>query len=169
MQKKYISQKRWTQSFLEPSPRQNKCKTNKTGAVLRRTEMFLLIFGIEGHGTQLYFDICELSVGVASRLAPFLGSLRARTRLLPLLPLAVTPRLALRPRPFEGSTANLQTGQCLGFATKPHAWLTHARVHADSTVSQTYRQRSNRDRWGYECKWLQTIRKHYWPIQAYAF
>lgn len=73
--------------------------------------MFLLIFGIEGHGAQLYFDICELSVGVASRLAPFLGSLMARTRLLlPLLPLAVTPRLALRPRPVEGSTANLQTG-----------------------------------------------------------
>lgn len=125
-------------------------KTNKLGAILRSTEMFLLIFGIEGHGTQLYFDIRELSVGVASWLAPFLGSLRARPRLmlLPLLPLTVTPRLALRPRPLEGSTANLQTGHCLGFATKPHAWLTHACVHADATVSQTYRQRSNRDQQG---------------------
>lgn len=118
--------------------------------------MFLLIFGIEGHGTQLYFNIGELSVGVASRLAPFLGSLRVRTRLL--------PHLTLRPRPFKGSTANLQTGQCLGFATKPHAC-----VHADSTVSQTYRQRSNRDRrlWTCNlCKRLQTVRAHYWPILA---
>lgn len=126
--------------------------------------MFLLIFGIEGHGTQLYFDICELPIGVTFRLAPFLHSLRARTWLLvlPLLPLAMTPCLTLRPRDFKGSTANLQTGNCLGFATKPHSWFTHACQHADSTVSQTYRQRSNRDEHGYRhatcmyLKWLQT-------------
>lgn len=123
----------------------------KKGATLQRIEMFPLIFGIEGHGTQLYFDICELPIGVTFWLAPFLRSLRARTWLLvlPLLPLAMTPCLTLRPRDFEGSTANLQTGNCLGFATKPHSWFTHACQHADSTVSQTYRQRSNRDEHGY--------------------
>lgn len=114
---------------------------------ITRTKMFLLIFGIEGHGTQLYFDICELPIGVAFWLAPFLRSLRPRSWLLvlPLLPLTMTPCFTLRPWRFEGTTVNLQTGNCLGFATKPHACQ-----HADSTVSQTYRQRSNRDEHGYE-------------------
>lgn len=86
----------------------------KDGWWLRSREMFILVFGIERHGPQLYFDICELSVRVSSwMLAPFLGSVRSRSRVMLLLSLpalAGTPRLELWPRPFQGATANLQTG-----------------------------------------------------------
>lgn len=132
--------------------------------------MFLLIFGIEGHGTQLYFDICELPIGVTFWLAPFLHSLRARTWLLvlPLLPLTMTPRFTLRPRDFEGSTANLQTGNCLGLVCHKASFVVHSCVSTCRLYSFSDLQTEKQQRW----TWLSTCNMYVlkmitdkkWPI-----
>lgn len=99
--------------------------------------MHSLIFWIEGHRPQLYFNICKLSAGITCWLYPFLHFLRTGSGLLVflLLPMAVTPCLSLWPRPFKGSTANLQIGDCLRFTVKPHACSCLSTC--DATDSQT--------------------------------